>query len=390
MALRITFAFLMVVALALVTPPVAASPQFGEWSAPVNLGPVVNSSAIEFGPAITPNGLSLYISVFSESKGDEDIFVSHRQKRTDPWGPPVSLTTINTSANERVPAFSRDGLIMFFASDRPGGFGSTDVWMSRRDNPRDDFGWGPPVNLGPGVNTAAGEAGPTLFERAGGDDEDANDSGAVLIFNRDPGTGQDLYMSVRGRDGSFGVATAITELNTPFTDARATIRSDGLEIFFFSNRTGSRQADLWTATRSRAGDPWSAPVNVGPDGRGSLVEVGRPIITIWRAVRSSGIPRIRLASASCVGPPNQAVPPPYPSIVAPVSRRSVRRPSSYAPNIGSAPSRTIAIPTGAVASQPIGGRNAAIFFRRSLSRTTMKRHGWLFFALPVQRASSKS
>src|SRR5437660_221292 len=87
--------------------------------------------------------------------------------------------------------------------------------------------WSLPVNLGPIVNSAAGEAGPTLFEQAGGDDEDANESGAVLIFNRDPGTGQDLYMSVRGRDGSFGVATAITELNTPFTDARATIRSDG-------------------------------------------------------------------------------------------------------------------------------------------------------------------
>jgi len=264
MALRITFAFLMVVALALVTPPVAASPQFGEWSAPVNLGPVVNSSAIEFGPAITPNGLSLYISVFSESKGDEDIFVSHRQKRTDPWGPPVSLTTINTSANERVPAFSRDGLIMFFASDRPGGFGSTDVWMSRRDNPRDDFGWGPPVNLGSGVNTAAGEAGSTLFERAdAGEDEDGDGSGAILIFNSDRAGSQDLYQSVRAHDGSFAAATEIKELNTPFTDARPTIRSDGLEIFFFSNRPGSRQLDLWTATRSRAHDPWSPPVNLG-------------------------------------------------------------------------------------------------------------------------------
>src|SRR5207247_9664301 len=81
-----------------------------------------------------PTRRSSDLSVFSESKGDEDIFVSHRQKRTDPWGPPVSLTTINTSANERVPAFSRDGLIMFFASDRPGGFGSTEDRKSTRLN----------------------------------------------------------------------------------------------------------------------------------------------------------------------------------------------------------------------------------------------------------------
>ena len=259
----LTVALLPLVALALVGPSVAAAPRFGEWSTPVNLGPVVNSANIDFGPAITPNGLSLYISVFSASKGDEDIFVSHREKRSDPWGVPVSLTPINTSANERVPAFSRDGRTMFFASDRPGGFGNTDVWMTRRDNPRDDFGWGPPVNVGPGVNTLASEAGPALFERDGGDDEDANESGGVLIFNRDPGTGQDLYMSLRGQDGAFGIATPVTELNTRFTDARATIRSDGLEIFFFSNRPGSRQTDLWTATRSSTRDTWSTPVNVG-------------------------------------------------------------------------------------------------------------------------------
>ena len=264
MALRITFAFLMVVALALVTPPVAASPQFGEWSAPVNLGPIVNSANNEFGPAITPNGLSLYISVFSPAKGDEDIFVSHRQKRTDPWGVPVSLTPINTSANERVPAFSRDGRTMFFASDRAGGFGSLDIWMSRRDNPRDDFGWAPPVNLGPGVNTAAGESGSALFERAdGSEDEDAGGSVAILIFNTDRAGSQDFYMSVRRDEDSFAAATEIKELNTPFTDARPTIRRDGLEIFFFSNRPGSRQLDLWTATRSRAHDPWSPPVNLG-------------------------------------------------------------------------------------------------------------------------------
>ena len=250
------------VGLALAGPSVGAAPQFGEWSAPVNLGPVVNSSNVEFGPAITPNGLSLYISVFSASKGDEDIFVSHREKRTDPWGAPVAVASINTSANERVPAFSRDGLTMVFSSDRAGGFGQLDLWMSRRENPRDDFGWGPPVNLGAGVNTAATDAGPWLFESEDAD-ENGDSPGAFLMFNSDRAGSQDLYTSVRRPDGSFANATATTELNTPFTDARPTIRSDGLEMFFFSNRPGSRAADLWTSTRSSTGDPWGTPVNVG-------------------------------------------------------------------------------------------------------------------------------
>jgi len=56
------------------------------------------------------------------------------------------------------PALSEDGRTLYFASDRPGGSGGSDIWMSA-DN---GTGWGQPVNLGPTVNTAGNELFPTV------------------------------------------------------------------------------------------------------------------------------------------------------------------------------------------------------------------------------------
>src|SRR5690349_18775276 len=70
----------------------AAAPSFGGWSAPVNLGPVVNSAASELGPALSGDGLSLYISVTKPGGfGGNDIWVSQRATVSDAWGAPVNL-----------------------------------------------------------------------------------------------------------------------------------------------------------------------------------------------------------------------------------------------------------------------------------------------------------
>ena len=75
--------------------------------------------------------------------------------------------TINTASAEFVPAFSPDGHWMFFASDRPGGFGGADLYQSYRADIHDDFGWQTPTNLGPNVNTAADENGAGYFDNGG-------------------------------------------------------------------------------------------------------------------------------------------------------------------------------------------------------------------------------
>ncbi len=241
----------------------AAGPRYSDWSEPVNLGPVINTGYNDQHPALSKDGLSLYISSDRPGGfGATDLWVSQRARVDDPWGPPQNLgPIINTSGVELAPAFSRDGHWLFFHTDRPGGFGGVDIWASYREHTDDDFAWQPPINLGSGVNSPYDDAGPTFFQ----DDE----TGIITLYftsNR-PGVAgaADIFSAVMNPDGSFGPSALVPELDSPGRDTRSAIRHDGLEIIFQSDRTGSvGSGDLWVSTRATTLDPWSPPVNVGP------------------------------------------------------------------------------------------------------------------------------
>ncbi len=235
---------------------------FSTWSEPVNLGSVINTTFNEQGPTLSNDELSLYFgSDRPGGIGGFDIWVSQRACKACPWEAPLNLgPAVNTASDETGPGLSVDGHLLFFRSTRPGGAGLGDVFLSKRANPKDDFGWGVPVALGPDVNTAAAEAGAEFLQSA-------EDGAANLYFNRaPPGGTADLYAVAITRDGETrGPAVLISELNDPIaTDQGPTLRSDGREIFFFSTRPGGiGGADLWTSTRRSVHDPWTPPVNVG-------------------------------------------------------------------------------------------------------------------------------
>jgi len=243
--------------------PSAHAQKYSDWSAPVNLGSAINSASNDQQPAISKDGLSLYFaSTRSGGLGGFDMYVSERASVDDSWGPPVNLgSTVNTTSDEGNPAFSRDGHFLFFQSKRPGGFGGIDLWVSTRNYTHDDFDWQLPVNLGPGVNSAADDNGPSYFENE-------EDGAPQLYFgsSRPGGLGAaDIYLSEQLADGSFGPAVLVTELSSTSNENRPSIRHDGLEIFFQSNRTGSigTALDLWVATRESTLDAWSTPLNLG-------------------------------------------------------------------------------------------------------------------------------
>jgi len=124
------------------------------WGPPINLGPKVNSPYAEAGLSVSSNGLELY---FSSGRGPEgmggiDLYVSTRATTQDLWGDPVNLgPAVNSPSWEQVPSLSPDGLLLFFASDRPGGYGDYDIWMTRRAS--HTAPWEPAVNLGPTINS---------------------------------------------------------------------------------------------------------------------------------------------------------------------------------------------------------------------------------------------
>ena len=150
----------------------------GEWQTPTNLGPNVNSAYNEYGPALSPDGRTLYFA--SNRPRPQDA----RQPDPDAWpatvredpyhrtydlyqvalgerGPELAtaLDGFNTEYNEGSPCVAPGGDFLYFASDRPGGFGGFDLYRARIVN----GAVRQPENLGAAINTAANELDPGLM-----------------------------------------------------------------------------------------------------------------------------------------------------------------------------------------------------------------------------------
>ena len=152
-----------VIVLARLTPQ--ADRRGSDWSAPLNLGAIVNSTFDDALPALSKNERSLYFTSNRPGVGTFDIWVSQRNGEDEPWGTPTNLgATVNSTAADAGPALSRDGHWLFFHRTRAGGFGGFDLMVSWRADTRDDFAWQAPVNLGAAVNSAGNDAGATFFE----------------------------------------------------------------------------------------------------------------------------------------------------------------------------------------------------------------------------------
>ena len=210
-------------------------------------------------PIQSPDGLSLYMA--SNRPGGQgllDIWVSNRESTDDPWGAPENLgEPVNSAADDFCPTPVRGGGLFFVSREAlPGSCGMGDIYFTRY-NPT--YGWSEPRNLGcapGGPNTALDEQGPSYVE---------NDDDAFLFFSSSsavvPG---DIYVSQKLSGWNFGGSTAVSGLNSPANDIQPNVRKDGLEVVFSSNRDGGLGAqDIWVATRNAFGAPWSTPVNVG-------------------------------------------------------------------------------------------------------------------------------
>jgi len=259
----------------------ADGPQFTPWSDPVHLGPVVNSSSQDFGPSLSPDGLSLYFT--SDRPGSEfdgfNIWAAHRDCKSCDWQPPVPLgPNINSMGDELTMAFSPSGHLLFFASEREGhgAQGDTDIWVSFRKDRHNDFGWRRPINLGPQVNTDQHEIDPAFLPGR------FWLGGYTFYFVRSTETETDIFeVDVSSLGLPRGPAVPITELNVPGLcpgggcDGSPSLRRDGLEIVFWSTRVpgGFGGADIWSATRPHVRAPWSPPENLGAPVNTTFAEI---------------------------------------------------------------------------------------------------------------------
>lgn len=185
---------------------------------------------------ISPDGTKMiYISnaptdIFAE--GSVNFWVMNREG--DSWGPPILLPApINSDYREIYPVIVNSGNL-YFGSNRPGGFGSFDLYVTRHHN----GGYLPPENLGAPINSKNRE----------GDVFVAPDESYLIaaISGREDSIGRsDLYISYRNEDGTWqGLVNLGPTVNTKNYDFTPVVSPDGQYLFYTSN------GDMrWVSTR---------------------------------------------------------------------------------------------------------------------------------------------
>lgn len=135
-----------------------------EWSVPNNLGPNINSPQWDSQPSLSADGNTLYfVSNRPGGIGSRDIYVSYRNEAGD-WTMAQNLgEPINTSSDEVSPFIHANGLTFFFASNGHPGFGGFDLFSTEI---KADNTWGAIKNLGYPINTSEDQV--SLFIAASG------------------------------------------------------------------------------------------------------------------------------------------------------------------------------------------------------------------------------
>lgn len=134
------------------------------WQPPVNLGAGVNSPAFESGASYFENQeagapLLFFGRATVVTAADTDIYVSELQPDGS-FGDAMFIPELSSPQSDQRPLVRFDGLELFLVSNRPGSLGGADLWVSTRATVFD--AWETPTNLGPPVNTAFADMQPYI------------------------------------------------------------------------------------------------------------------------------------------------------------------------------------------------------------------------------------
>lgn len=131
-----------------------------QWQKAIPIGPPINSPGNEGAQQISADGKTLVFTGCQRPGGFGNCDIYFSYFLNDEWTVPENGGhLLNSSFSEKQPALSADGQTIYFASDRPGGMGGMDLWMSKKSL---DGQWLLPVNMGRVINTPYDEASPFL------------------------------------------------------------------------------------------------------------------------------------------------------------------------------------------------------------------------------------
>ena len=207
----------------------------GKWSMAKAVGPGINTEEQEGALCISADGQNMFF-VGIHSFERPDIYMV--KKIGSRWTKPVKMDApVNTAAGESQPSISSDGKILYFCSNRAGGYGKIDIWKSYRNN---DGSWSQPINLGPEINTAENDQSPFIHP-----------DNHTFYFTSEGHTGMggyDYFMSKLDDAGKPGKAVNLGyPVNSTLDERGLVVNASGTTAYYASETAGGKgKMDLYS------------------------------------------------------------------------------------------------------------------------------------------------
>ena len=209
----------------------------GKWTEPENMGDPINTIGHDATVAVAPDAQSMIIYI--DDKGDGNLYETKLVGSA--WSKPKKMNkNINTKHHESSASYSSDGKTLYFVSNKEGGFGHHDMYVTHWDETLMD--WGPATNLGPTLNTKYNEEGVLIHP-----------DGKTLYFSSQghKTMGEyDIFKSTLGEDGKWGEPENIGyPINSVDDDVFFVINASGRRGYYSSFKAdGLGEKDVYMIT----------------------------------------------------------------------------------------------------------------------------------------------
>lgn len=207
----------------------------GKWTPATNMGKPINTKGHDATAGLSHDGAKLY--VYIDEGGNGSIFESNLAGET--WSKPEKMNDyINTKYHESSASLGYDGKTLYFVSQREGGMGSRDIYVSKMN---EKGKWDKPVSLGPAINTMYGEEGAVIHP----------DGKTIYFSSQGHKTmgGYDIFKSVYENGVWSEPENLGYPINTPDDDIFFTISASGKRGYYTSfSPDGYGEKDIYVIT----------------------------------------------------------------------------------------------------------------------------------------------
>jgi outer membrane protein OmpA-like peptidoglycan-associated protein len=207
------------------------------WSVAKNLGFPINTADNEGAQTLSGDGRLMVFTACNRSDGLGRCDLYWSIRRGDKWSTPQNMgRPINSAYRETQPSITPDGRTLYFASDRPGGKGNHDIWVSYKDSADH---WTVPENLGDSINSTGTEMSPFIHP----DNQSLYYSSDGLIGLG----GYDIFVSRRNKEGKWRKAVNLGyPINTNRDEIGLVVNARGDKAYFASNIDKNQGKDIFS------------------------------------------------------------------------------------------------------------------------------------------------